>query len=100
VKTIECRQPNRAERRKRVPERQGRRPKLNSEEAADYLGLGSSTLPKYRVFGGGPPYFKVSRRVIYDPDDLDAWLEARRRSSTSDVGEDRTNPITKPSKNR
>jgi predicted DNA-binding transcriptional regulator AlpA len=100
VKTIQCREPNRAERRKRVAERQGRRPKLTSDEAADYVGLGRSTLPKYRVFGGGPPYFKLSRRVIYDADDLDAWMEARRRSSTSDVGEDRANPKTKRAKHR
>lgn len=66
--------------------RDGLRPKLNTEEAADYVGLGKSTLDKLRVFGGGPPYIKIGvgrGRVIYDPDDLDAWLVQNKRRSTS-----------------
>jgi hypothetical protein len=43
------------------------------------------TLEKYRLRGGGPPYFKLSAHlVVYDVTDLDAWLASRRRSSTSD----------------
>jgi len=84
--STEDRKPNRAGRRKRIAEEQGRPPKLTTEEAADYLGLGRSTLAKYRVFGGGPPYSKRGRRVIYDLNDLDAWFAAGRRRSTSDAG--------------
>ena len=57
--------------------------KLNTTEAASRAGLGKSTLEKLRLIGGGPPYLKVGRRVLYDPQDLDAWLAAHRRSSTS-----------------
>lgn len=53
-------------------------------EAANYLGLSSSTLNKLRVFGGGPIFLKLGRRVVYDKTDLDAWLAHRRRRSTSD----------------
>lgn len=39
-----------------------------------------------RVKGGGPRYIKVARhRVLYDLDEVMAWLEAKKVSSTSDV---------------
>jgi len=60
------------------------RPKLRTAEAAKYLGLGVSTLEKLRVFGGGPTYYKLGQKVVvYDPNDLDAWMTSNRRSSTS-----------------
>lgn len=61
--------------------------KLNVDEAADLIGLSASTLNKLRVFGGGPQFLKLGRRVVYDPADLDAWLAERRRRSTSDGGQ-------------
>ncbi len=60
------------------------RPKV----AAAYIGLSASLLAKMRVYGGGPVYSKAGPRVvIYNVEDLDAWLAARRRRSTSDSGE-------------
>jgi hypothetical protein len=32
-------------------------------------------------------FIKLGRRVVYDPADLDAWLAAGRRRSTSDSGQ-------------
>jgi excisionase family DNA binding protein len=61
-----------------------RRRKLRTPEAAEYVGIASSTLEKLRVTGGGAPYIRIGRVVLYDPDDLDAWLAAHRRKSTSD----------------
>jgi hypothetical protein len=46
--------------------------RLSSAEAAEYVGIGASTLNKHRVFGGGPVYRKLGRRVAYDTRDLDA----------------------------
>lgn len=60
--------------------------KLNVQAAARYIGLSPSTLNKFRVFGGGPVFLKLGRRVAYDLADLDAWLSERRRRSTSDPG--------------
>jgi excisionase family DNA binding protein len=60
------------------------RPKLRTREAAAYTGLAKSTLEKLRVSGGGAPYIRIGRVVLYDLDDLDAWLSAHRRKSTSD----------------
>lgn len=62
----------------------GRR--LDTAGAEDYTGLARQTLAKLRVYGGGPKYIKVGRRVIYDTRDLDEWLESRKRRSTSDAG--------------
>jgi predicted DNA-binding transcriptional regulator AlpA len=56
---------------------------LRTEGAARYVGLSVSTMNKLRLTGGGPQYFKLSRTVVYDPDELDAWLDANRRRSTS-----------------
>jgi len=55
-------------------------------EAATYLGLSVAYLNRRRTQGGGPPYFKISTRVVYRRADLDEWLESHRRKSTSDYG--------------
>jgi predicted DNA-binding transcriptional regulator AlpA len=60
--------------------------RLPVEEAARHTGLSVSKLNKLRVFGGGPVFLKLGRRVAYDVTDLDAWLASRRRRSTSDGG--------------
>jgi predicted DNA-binding transcriptional regulator AlpA len=62
-------------------------PLLSNNEAAAYLGLSHRTLPGLRRRGDGPPYVKLGgRKVGYLKSDLDAWLESRRRLSTSDPG--------------
>jgi excisionase family DNA binding protein len=58
---------------------------LDSGQAAGYLHLARQTLAKLRCVGGSPPFYKVGRQVLYDRSDLDAWLNDRRRTSTSDV---------------
>ena len=62
------------------------RPKLKTGRAAAYTGLAKSTLEKLRVSGEGCPFIRIGRAVLYDPDDLDIWLVAHRRKSTSDHG--------------
>ena len=52
--------------------------------AAAYIGHSTSTLAKMRMRGTGPPYIKTARLVLYDQRDLDAWLTARKRISTSE----------------
>ncbi|MTW16617.1 DNA-binding protein [Rhodoplanes serenus] len=56
---------------------------INVTAASKYLGISTSTLNKLRVYGGGPVYIKLGRRVGYDPADLDMWRSANRRRSTS-----------------
>ena len=57
---------------------------LSTPEAASYCGSSASTFAKLRLYGGGPHYVKLGRRVVYDRADLDQWLTSNRRASTSD----------------
>lgn len=56
---------------------------MNTEEASQYLNVPIGTLAYWRHLGEGPAYFKLGRRVLYRPSDLDAFCEA----SASNTGE-------------
>lgn len=64
---------------------------MPTRAAAEYVGLSHRTLEAYRVTGEGPPFIKHgghgSGLVLYAPADLDAWIDSRRRRSTSDPGQ-------------
>lgn len=66
---------------------------VNTKAAATYLGVSTSSLEKYRVFGGGPKYCKIGNRVVYRPEDLDEWLRENLRRSTS---EERPMRVSRP----
>jgi hypothetical protein len=66
---------------------------LRRKQAAEYIsriwGIPTSprTLAKLAVIGGGPPFRKAGRWPLYEPADLDAWVERRlgpKQNSTSD----------------
>lgn len=61
---------------------------LNTEDAAELLGLSPRTLERLRVEGGGPQFFKAGpgkrSRVLYARSDLIKWLQARCFGSTSE----------------
>lgn len=57
---------------------------LTEREASERLGLSVRTLQKWRLLGRGPRYLKLGQAVRYDPDDLDAFLQGTRRTSTSE----------------
>jgi hypothetical protein len=63
------------------------RPPVDVRGAAQYTGLSESYLTKIRCTGGGPVFIKRNGTIRYDPNDLDAWLEAGKRKTTSDVRE-------------
>ena len=54
----------------------------NTKRAADYLGFSPDKLNRMRLTGDGPRYAKLGGRVIYDRSDIDAWVEANKRSFT------------------
>lgn len=58
--------------------------RLRVGPAAEYVGLKPQTLNKYRMMGGGPVFYRVGRLISYRVGDLDAWLLAQRRNSTSE----------------
>ena len=56
---------------------------LRTAQAAQYLGLSSSTVEKMRVCGRGPRFLRLGGRAVgYDIRDLDAWLDAQREASS------------------
>jgi len=57
---------------------------LRPDEAGKYLSLSAQRLAKLRLEGDGPKFAKVGRTVLYCREDLDTWLQTRRRASTSD----------------
>lgn len=59
--------------------------RLSNAEAADYLGLKTATLNKWRVYGDGPPFIKIGRIIQYRKSDLDAFLNERLMRSTSEA---------------
>jgi hypothetical protein len=58
--------------------------KLRVYEVAELLRVSKSWLDKKRLSGGGPPYLKFGRRVVYDVDDLAEWAVSNRRRHTSE----------------
>lgn len=56
----------------------------DASTTARLLGISPGTLAKWRCAGiDSPPYLKLGRKVLYDMNEVDRWLEGRRRTSTS-----------------
>jgi helix-turn-helix protein len=56
--------------------------RLDTRNAAVYLGLKTKTLAMLRTAGEGPKFVKRGR-IFYYKDDLDQWLREGRVSSTA-----------------
>ena len=63
--------------------KEGSRRTLTEKDAARYIGMSRSWLAQSRMndTAGAPPFLKIGRAVRYLRDDLDTWLEHRRRPS-------------------
>ena len=59
---------------------------LTELEAAEILSVEPTTLRRWRWAGHPPRFLKIGAAVRYDPADLQEFIEAGRRSSTSDQG--------------
>lgn len=59
----------------------------NVDQAANALGLSARTLSRMRLEGHGPQFIKLGGRVLYDPADLEKWVNANRYGSTSEYAE-------------
>lgn len=54
--------------------------------AAEYLGVGQSTLERMRIEGNGPKFRRLGQRiVVYAIEDLDAWASQEIRNSTAEA---------------
>ncbi len=56
---------------------------LTTRQAAALIGLKKNTLEIWRIRGGGPRYIKFGRAVRYRQSDLETYIEAQTRQSTS-----------------
>jgi predicted DNA-binding transcriptional regulator AlpA len=59
---------------------------LRTPEASRFVGLSIRTLEKHRIYGTGPRYSKLGGRVVYRIEDLQTWVDAAAKASTSDPG--------------
>lgn len=64
---------------------------LDERESARYISMSPAFLRCGRSTGTvgnrtpSPPFLKLGRAIRYDRRDLDEWLAARRRTTTSDA---------------
>lgn len=59
---------------------------LRTPDAANYLGIGRSTLERKRIDGSGPQWRRLGARIVtYAVDDLDAWAGKQVHLSTSEA---------------
>jgi hypothetical protein len=58
---------------------------MTAKRVAENLCVTVGTLAKWRLYGTGPRFIRVNRRIAYDPADVAAWLDARRVTSTSEA---------------
>lgn len=61
-----------------------------ASEVAEHTGFSTAHLARLRMMAGGPPFSKLGRgkqaQVRYCLADVEAWMRAHVRSSTSDAG--------------
>lgn len=50
---------------------------LRIEQVAERTGVSVSTLRHWRHHGTGPKSARIGRRVVYRPEDVDAWIAAQ-----------------------
>ena len=54
---------------------------VTAKEAAAFLSINENSLSKMRLYGGGPPFTRIGRRIRYNFGSLQDWLRARTSST-------------------
>lgn len=57
----------------------------NTEQAAEFLGIKGSTLEQWRWNGKSPRFIKIGRCVRYRKADLEAFMDERVFTSTTEA---------------
>lgn len=52
------------------------------KQVADHLNISVRTLQSLRLRGEGPPFYKLGGNVRYKFDEVDAWADQQKRTST------------------
>lgn len=63
--------------------------RVDTENAATYLGIAAGTLQNLRAAGLGPTYVTICRRVTYRIADLDAFVAAQPIKPATALGRER-----------
>ena len=58
---------------------------LTQQHLSDLIDVSERTLERWRVEGSGPVFCRAGRKVLYRSDDVEEWLLANRRTSTSEA---------------
>ena len=58
---------------------------LTQKRLSELIDVSERTLERWRVEGSGPVFCRAGRKVLYRQKDIDNWLEATRRQSTSSM---------------
>lgn len=51
---------------------------IDVKETARRYGVSVSFLAKMRMKNQGPPFYKLGARVLYNPEEVSAWVNSRR----------------------
>ncbi len=68
---------------KNQPPGHAKRRYLRRPQAADYINMSIAWLAQAACTGDGPPFIKAGNVSLYDIQDLDAFMLARKVTSTS-----------------
>lgn len=63
------------------PPQEAARRWLKPDDAAHHIGVSSKTLANWRWAGKGPRFYKAAHSVLYDRDELDAWVRSNGEGS-------------------
>jgi hypothetical protein len=56
---------------------------ISAKRTAEIFGVHEVTLAKWRMLGTGPRFYKLRGRAFYKQSDIDSFIEAQARTSTS-----------------
>ena len=59
---------------------------LTQQRLSHLIDVSERTLERWRVEGSGPVFVKAGKKCLYRIEDINSWLEANRRTSTSASG--------------
>jgi excisionase family DNA binding protein len=72
---------------------------LDEHQVAAWLSISVRTLRNWRVQGGQIPFIRVGRKSVrYRSNDVESWLDARVRTSTSDQSQGKGCDTERPTK--
>ena len=60
---------------------------LTQKRLSDLIDVSERTLERWRIQGSGPAFCRAGRKILYRSEDVEQWLLANRRTSTSDAAE-------------